>query len=303
MKLISVIITTYNGEATIDRALASIFAQEGLDKLFRLQIILIDDCSNDKTLEKANNYDIQILQNEQNSGGPNQGRNKGLGLSKGDFITFIDQDDEWLPTRIMEVLTYFDRVPIITSGFIIKDSVAKRSLTRVKSSPDGYLYYPSNCTFLDKLVKSKKSQNTYLGSIIYSSSLRNITFEEEYGMVDFDWILRLFHERESIELTAPLYIRYIKESNLSLDEDYRRYDFDFSMDFVKNRFSSRYTKEVCLSIKRMHGSRARYYFLMNDMKKARYYFRRSELTLKTIAYYCATFIGAKYVKKKFNVFG
>ena len=303
MKVFSVIITTYNGEATISRALRSIFSQDGIHELFKLQVLLIDDCSTDNTLKIARDFEVEILQNERNSGGPNKGRNKGLKFAEGDFITFVDQDDEWLPNRIKGVLEYCDKVPIVSSGFIIKDSVTNKSFQRVKSNPMGYLYYPNNQTFLDKLTRSNKGQNTYLGSIVYASSLKNITFEEEYGMVDFDWILRLFHQQDSIEIALPLYIRYIDQDNLSLDKDYRRNDFEFSKSFIRSQFESSYPAEVRKAIKRMYGSRARYYFLINDMKQARYYFRKSELTLKTIAYYCATYVGASYVKKRFNVFG
>ena len=56
-----------------------------------------------------------------------------------------------------------------------------------------FIFFEENETFLNKLKKSLTGQNTYLGSIIYHSELKGVLFEENFGVVDFDWVLRLFH--------------------------------------------------------------------------------------------------------------
>ena len=98
--MISVIIPTYNGEKTIDRAIKSVVNQEGG---FDLEILICDDLSTDKTIEKAKQFpNVKIFLNEIHTGGPNAGRNIGIKKASGDFIAFLDQDDEWLPGKLIK---------------------------------------------------------------------------------------------------------------------------------------------------------------------------------------------------------
>ena len=47
----------------------------------------------------------------------------------------------------------------------------------------------------------------------------------------------------------------------------------------------------------------RYYYLIGDMKNSRRYFLKSGINIKTILYLITTFMGAKIVKRYFNIFG
>ena len=137
---------------------------------------------------------------------------------------------------------------------------------------------------------------------MYISELSDILFEEEYGMVDFDWILRLFHERESIEICDSLYVRKVDEHNLSLNKQYRNNDYLYSSKVIDS-YRSKYPEQVDLASKRLNGSMARYYYLIGEMDQARTYFRSSQWSIKTMLYYLTTFVGSRIVKKYFNVFG
>jgi hypothetical protein len=64
-----------------------------------------------------------------------------------------------------------------------------------------------------------------------------------------------------------------------------------------------YPKETALAYKKIHGSRARYYYLTGNMQKARFYFARSQWNIKTLFYVITSFVGSQFVKKHFNVFG
>ena len=48
---VSVIVTTYNSEKTIERAIESVLNQTGYKKQFDIQLIVVDDCSTDGTFE------------------------------------------------------------------------------------------------------------------------------------------------------------------------------------------------------------------------------------------------------------
>lgn len=115
--MISVIIPTYNGEGTICRAIDSVLSQ-GVD----VEILICDDCSTDWTLNMSCSYKhVQILHTDKHTGGPNAGRNLGLKYATGDYVAFLDQDDEWLPGKLKKQLAEVkDGTELISSRPIIK---------------------------------------------------------------------------------------------------------------------------------------------------------------------------------------
>jgi len=302
MKTVSVILTTYNSAEYIQKTVDSILNQKGIGDDFNLELIAVDDSSSDNTPEILKQNKLILLSTETNSGGPNRGRNLGIKKSTGDYICIADHDDEWHENKISVLLPYLELCPIVTSGYTVINKVTGKKIMKVSDSSESHVLYKSNQTFIGKLTKSLKSQNTYLGSIIYNATLRDVLFEEHFGVVDYDWVLRLFHENSSIEVCSSLYNRYVDNKNLSLDESYRAKDFYYSLLFIE-RYEELYPREVSISNKRIHGSRARYFYMTNEMKKARKYFLKSQLSWKTIAYYITSYFGSTYVKDNFEVFG
>ncbi len=302
MKKLSVIVTTYNSENTIEKTIQSILNQDGVNQEFELELIVVDDCSFDRTREIVNEYNVLLLSTGINSGGPNKGRNIGLKNATGDYLCIADHDDEWQRNMVTTVLPYLLKVPIVSTGYSVVDQLHGRSILRVGSRDNRYLYFSKNQTFIDRLTKSLKGQNAYLGSIFFRKELKDVYFEEHFNQVDFDWILRLFHNNDSIEVCDSLYLRYVSGDNLSLNESYRRRDFYFSLMTIET-YEKKYPIQVHKAYLRIHGSRARYYYLMGNMKKARFYFLRSQWGIKTFLYYLTSFVGSQIVKKKFNIFG
>jgi len=115
-------------------------------------------------------------------------------------------------------------------------------------------------------------------------------------------VLKLFENNDSVEVCKSLYLRFVDGSNLSLNEAYRLRDFDYSLAFINN-YKETYPREYSISYKRIHGSLARYYYVVNKMKLARLYFLKSGFSFKAMAYYLTTFCCSEFVKRNFNVFG
>lgn len=90
----SVVVTTYNRANLLPRALASL----GKQTFTSWEAILIDDGSTDDTHSKIKTY-LESIPNLSYHYQENQGllkaKNKGIQLSKGKFITFLDSDDEY----------------------------------------------------------------------------------------------------------------------------------------------------------------------------------------------------------------
>jgi glycosyltransferase involved in cell wall biosynthesis len=299
---VSIILTTYNSGNQLLEVINSITNQHKVGIDFSIELIVVDDCSTDNTVEILIKNNIHFFSTNKNSGGPNRGRNIALKKCNGDFICIADHDDVWFPNKISELLKVSDVAPIITSGYTLFNIINNQKTKRIKSSSTSYVLYEKNKTFISKLTKMKSGQQTYLGSIMFSSSLKNVFFEEEYGMIDFDWVLRLFHNNSSVEVCKSLYLRKVKRNNLSLDETYRINDYKYSMKTVSD-FSDQYPPQVKISKKRINGSMGRYYYLIGDVKNARKYLMKSTVNLISILYLITTFVGHKFVRKHFNIFG
>ena len=94
---ISVVIPAFNSEKTIARALDSVYCQE----VPVHEVIVVDDGSADSTLDilHAQYPDVILIRHGQNKG-PGAARNAGIETATGDWIAFLDADDQWLPDKL-----------------------------------------------------------------------------------------------------------------------------------------------------------------------------------------------------------
>ncbi len=105
MPRVSVIVAAHNARATIARAVESVAAQTMGD----WELLVIDDCSTDDTVaileSLATKLDgrLKVLSTVTNQG-PAAARNVGLEAAGGEWISFLDSDDEYLPERLEMML-------------------------------------------------------------------------------------------------------------------------------------------------------------------------------------------------------
>ncbi|MEZ4721953.1 MAG: glycosyltransferase family 2 protein [Flavobacteriales bacterium] len=298
---VSVILTTYNSERNLKVSLPSVFAQTGLGKDFEFEIIAIDNCSQDGTLEVLRSYGIEPLINEKNSGGPNKGRNRGLDLATGDVICFLDDDDAWHPDKTRMQLSAIGSAPIVTSSYLTLEQASGRETVRGSRSGEVKLY-SRNQTFLNKLKGEKGIQYHYMSTIMIDASLRHVKFEEYFGKHDFDWLLRLFENQVSAQIEEVLVTRHVHDSNLSRTSLFRVMDYHFALLTLED-YTARYPKESELGSERLNATRAKYHYELGQMKDARRFFVRSQWEIKNALYYLTTFAGSAWVKRKYMVFG
>ncbi len=115
--LVSVVIPTHNRANMITRAMESILHQT----YDNWEMLVVDDCSTDETPAKVkaylNDQRIQYLRMEKRSGAC-AARNKGIENAKGEFITFLDSDDEYLPQKIELQVKCFQESQVPNVGVI-----------------------------------------------------------------------------------------------------------------------------------------------------------------------------------------
>ncbi len=104
---VSIVIPVYNCEQYLPRCLAAVTGQSYRN----LEIILIDDCSGDTSRQICETYAerdarIVLLHNEMNMG-PAAGRNRGIQSMTGEYVYFMDSDDDLDPCAIEILLGHF----------------------------------------------------------------------------------------------------------------------------------------------------------------------------------------------------
>jgi len=112
--VISVILTTYQRRALVERALASVLAQSTA----AVEAIVVDDGSTDGTAEVLAHQPIQLVRIP-HSGNPAVARNAGLDRARGELISFLDSDDTLRPNALKDLSDALDAEPV--AGFAYGD--------------------------------------------------------------------------------------------------------------------------------------------------------------------------------------
>lgn len=107
---VSVILPTRNRAALVGRAIRSVLAQTYED----FELLVVDDASSDETREVVESFSdrrlVYIRRDSQNSGA-SAARNTGIIRARGTFISFLDDDDEYLPQFLAETVRAFEAAP------------------------------------------------------------------------------------------------------------------------------------------------------------------------------------------------
>ena len=142
--LISVILPTYNGSGRIGPAIRSVLEQKGN---VALELLVVDDGSTDDTAGVvARNFDdprVRVLRIEPN-GGTYAAQNAGLRSARGKYVTFIGDDDEWAPSKIMRQVDILEGDPGVALVHTSMIDVFPDGSRRVRRVPRGADRYRAN---------------------------------------------------------------------------------------------------------------------------------------------------------------
>jgi glycosyltransferase involved in cell wall biosynthesis len=104
---VSCIIPCYNAERFLGEAIESVIAQT----LSPAEIIVIDDGSTDGSAAVAARYADRVKYLRQENAGPAAARNRGIELTHGNFVAFLDADDLWHPEKLERQAAKFTARP------------------------------------------------------------------------------------------------------------------------------------------------------------------------------------------------
>lgn len=137
--MVSVIIPTYKRHEKLNRALSSVVNQT----YENLEIIVVNDCPEEDIDDfiKIDDPRIKTINVEENRGGAGA-RNLGIEESKGGYVTFLDDDDEYLPEKVEKQVEKMESLPedyglVAVGANIVKDEKIKG---QILSKGNGWIY-------------------------------------------------------------------------------------------------------------------------------------------------------------------
>jgi Glycosyltransferases involved in cell wall biogenesis len=204
--LVSVIVPTYNRERVIENAVNTVLNQTYKN----IEIIVVDDGSADNTRVKLAAYEKKIKYYYKSNGGCSCARNFGIDKANGQFIAFLDSDDEWLPNKIEKQLVALEQ----NEGF----GLAICDIAYVDNN--------KQVVYCSKLRETIKADGEILEQVLL---IPNITcsymmvkkqvfdivgkFDETFDTAnDYEMMLRITSKFKTVLIEEPL-VRYKKSDN------------------------------------------------------------------------------------------
>lgn len=201
--LVSAVIVTKNRSDFLKKSLQSVINQT----YKHIEIIIIDDNSNDNTQKIINSFlrvhpNILYFRNKKTMGA-NFSRNLGLEYAKGFFVAFLDDDDFWKKNKIYEQVNHFniEKFDIISCNFEYKKL---------------FQNYKSNIP--NRISFSKLLELNYLGGfsgiLIKKSSFNQKIFDNKLpSCQDWDFWIRCFIDNKKIIILQSNLYNYTVHSN------------------------------------------------------------------------------------------
>jgi glycosyltransferase involved in cell wall biosynthesis len=123
--LISCVVPVHNGEAYVAQAIDSILAQT----YRRLEVLVVNDCSGDRSAEIAAGYGppVRVVELKEH-GGAGVARAAGVAAAGGELIAFLDHDDLWAPGKLELQLDHLRQPPGIDVSFCEIENFWERGL-------------------------------------------------------------------------------------------------------------------------------------------------------------------------------
>jgi len=208
---VSVVIPTYNRAHLLGGAIQSVLSQTYQD----FELIVVDDGSTDDTEEVVRSFSDERLRHirlEENSRTAAVPRNTGIKIATGEYLAFLDSDDEWLPQKLEKQVKAFEeaspKVGIVYTG-----------MWWIRDNEKTYLPFSSVIQKEGNIGKELLKRNFVWGSValVKKECFNRVgMFDEKlsYGE-DCDMWLRVSKYYDFKLIDEPLVAAYYTSSSMS----------------------------------------------------------------------------------------
>ena len=292
MPAVSVIIPTYNRAEFLHLAITSVLNQTFQD----FEIIVVDDASEDHTYEVVSNFRdkrIKYIRHEANKRVA-AARNTGVLHASGDYIAFLDDDDEWLSQKLQMQVALLEDSPLIVggvyTGFVTTDRSTGQAISQVTPKIRGDIY--------NDLLRGGNFVGTASTIFLRRQCFdrvgffdENIEFGEEY-----DLLVRISKEFY-FECIPECLVRYwAHENKLSTNVGVRIRGLEAQLRKHGTSFSSHRK-----SLSGYYLSLAILYCYAGDIRKTRKAYKKAikvhPFSIRPYVYFCLTILGEENFKK------
>ena len=219
--LVSVIVPVYNSEKFLQAALESIREQS----YSNIEVLMIDDGSTDSSPQICDNFareDERFRVIHQENKGPSAARNRGIDASKGEYLTFVDNDD----------LLHKDFVKILYDLCVEHqcDIALTKSFPFLEEDTIPYGEPETKLTFMDRRQLSIQLLDmgwtglaVTMAKLFKRSLFQNIRFNEQRIIGDDDSTIYLLYwaSDKSVLFQSPLYFYRSKRKGSITHSDYK----------------------------------------------------------------------------------
>lgn len=275
----SVIIPSYNVSGIVERAIRS----AAMQTLPPFEILVIDDCSNDSTVEVVQALareipSVRVYSTHLNSG-PSAARNVGLREAKGDWIALLDSDDAWKPGRLKRL----SEVATATSADFVADNLVMWDPVRDTQFKPAYYHLPESqkqITLLDVFraddnFNFSKASFTLMKPIWRRQFLADHKLEYNESMrigEDFFFLAESLFNGAKVILIEEAYYIYSMPSGPSGRSPHSRSVQDVSkLPAQSDLLSRRYADRIDPTLKRAIGDFRKTFTLLHQSDVARTY--------------------------------
>jgi len=222
---LTVIVPAYNGEKTIERAVNSLLCQT----LQNLEIIIVNDGSKDNTAQIADRYAsqdprVRVIHKEKNEG-LSAGRNSGMAVARGEYITFLDCDD-WVEPVIYEtMLQHGENADVIVTGAYhdVHDANSKVLVCTEDSTGE-------SCTVTDKkeIIRwagklDRRRLFAYSWNKLFKRAFLQtcgVIYQQQTLIEDYQFNCGIWNQIEKLAIIDGCYYHYVKFSTEALTQRY-----------------------------------------------------------------------------------
>src|SRR3989338_223991 len=229
---VSVLIPVYNAQNFIQRTINSALNQTFSD----LEVIVIDDGSRDKTpdiIRAMKERDSRINYFYQENQGLSNTRNRLAALAKGEFIAFLDHDDEWFPEKIEKQLKLFEkdnRIGLVfTYAYIKKNGKIIATCFKERRPLRGHVFY--------QYLLSDNFAPLFTVLLPRKILIEFMPFSPDYEVnEEFDIFLKIARNYKFDYIDEPLAIYHIHGNNTIISKSKRFIEESFFIldDWIKN---------------------------------------------------------------------
>ena len=306
--MISIIITAYNAEKTIEKCLNSILDTKYND----YEIILVNDGSIDNTEKVIELFaSDKIKYYKKKNTGVADSRNFGIDKAKGDYITFVDSDDYVASNYFEGIDKYINEdVDIIKrKGIIVKENKEEKikgATFDIITGEDAFNKLCFTDIFLDTLWSYVIKKSLFVDNNLYFEKDR---FHEDFGLIP----LLILKANKMVSLDDGIYY-YVQTDNSimrekNIDKTIKKakdalYHYDNIIKTIESYDLSKFTKEnvriyctnaILLKVNELNGKEQNWY--IKELKKRKVYKNIRVRNIKQLIKKILLFIDIKFYSK------